>query len=156
MVFHLNIHTDCIDSVALNVSEIAKKAHEAGKKIVHVVAEFEVSEIFVLIEEDEEDEEERLARVLRELMDLAFERRVSTVPALRSSVEALKRMNFNNRESDEIKCTICLNEFSIGKEVICMPCSHIFDSECIIQWMEMNHVCPICRFKMPPQQYEEI
>ncbi|XP_058087545.1 uncharacterized protein LOC131234637 [Magnolia sinica] len=156
MVSYMNIHLDCLESVALKITDIANKAHEVGKKMVHVVTEFKVLNVFQEEdEEDEEDEEETLAHVLRESVDLADQRTAGAVPASRFSVEALKRMTFNKGDNKEIKCTICLNEFSTGMEVIRMPCSHIFDVECIIQWLEINHVCPLCRFEMP-QQSEEI
>ncbi|KAA8539029.1 hypothetical protein F0562_025721 [Nyssa sinensis] len=42
-------------------------------------------------------------------------------------------------------CPICLDEFSAGKEVTAMPCSHVFHSDCIFQWLWNVNSCPICR-----------
>ncbi|KAK7849382.1 e3 ubiquitin-protein ligase rduf1 [Quercus suber] len=30
-----------------------------------------------------------------------------------------------------------------------MPCSHIFHRQCIVEWLNNSHCCPICLFKMP-------
>ncbi|XP_058089312.1 E3 ubiquitin-protein ligase SDIR1-like [Magnolia sinica] len=152
MVSHMDIPLTCVESVAVKINDMAKKAHQVGKKTLYIVAEIEV---LILVKEDE-DGEETLAAALRESIDDMAYQRTSAVPTSKYSIEALERMTFNKGKYDEIKCAICLNDFSTGMEVIRMPCSHVFDSECIIQWLEKNHVCPICRFEMPPQQFEEI
>lgn len=47
---------------------------------------------------------------------------------------------------DQKNCTICLGEFSEGTEVVKLPCTHIFDKECIRKWlMEDSNKCPVCR-----------
>ncbi|GAB4841783.1 hypothetical protein Ancab_022507 [Ancistrocladus abbreviatus] len=68
-----------------------------------------------------------------------------TVPARRSAVEALEMVEAEAAR----ECAICLEEMMGGSEVIRMPCMHIYHRECIVKWMEKNHVCPLCRFKMP-------
>ena len=43
------------------------------------------------------------------------------------------------------KCTICLEEFVVKKQVLYLPCSHLFHSICILRWLLNNNKCPICQ-----------
>ncbi|KAL1206600.1 E3 ubiquitin-protein ligase MPSR1 [Cardamine amara subsp. amara] len=47
------------------------------------------------------------------------------------------------------KCTICLENYDSKREVVTLPCGHIFDNQCIVEWLGIGHVCPLCRFKFP-------
>ena len=46
-------------------------------------------------------------------------------------------------------CPVCVEELSIGKEAIFMPCGHSFDPECLKPWLKDHNTCPVCRFKLP-------
>jgi len=52
-------------------------------------------------------------------------------------------------------CIICLEGFKEGDIVTSLKChdSHTFHSECIIQWVQKNAYCPICRHDL---EYKEI
>lgn len=54
----------------------------------------------------------------------------------------------NNDETSE-RCCICLVNFEQDEDVSKMPCHHVYHRDCIIQWLRINHVCPLCRFQMP-------
>ncbi|KAL6006831.1 hypothetical protein ACLOJK_032327 [Asimina triloba] len=78
----------------------------------------------------------------------------ATSPAASTpSVEALERVRFQGRNSreEEARCAICLNDSTVGTEVARLPCKHIFHSECILRWLSMHHICPLCRFELPRQ-----
>ena len=49
---------------------------------------------------------------------------------------------FKNKE--EIKCVICLENFSIGDKISYLPCIHFFHSPCIKNWARIKNKCPIC------------
>ena len=49
---------------------------------------------------------------------------------------------FKNKE--EIKCAICLENFSIGDKISYLPCIHFFHSSCIKNWIRIKNKCPIC------------
>ncbi|CAI9777261.1 unnamed protein product [Fraxinus pennsylvanica] len=70
------------------------------------------------------------------------------VPATDNSIKSLKRKRIQDYINDGESCSICLNEFSQGSEVTCMPCSHSFHCNCIDKWLRKNHTCPLCRFEM--------
>lgn len=55
----------------------------------------------------------------------------------------------NNEDVMKDDCIICFEEFGKReKEVICMPCSHIFHGSCITTWLQNGHSCPICRYDL--------
>ncbi|XP_029117112.1 uncharacterized protein [Elaeis guineensis] len=67
-----------------------------------------------------------------------------------SCFERLQRFTYGRGDGvREEQCVICLVEFDAQAEVSRMPCSHTFHSRCIIRWLEMSNVCPICRSQMP-------
>ncbi|XP_021902538.1 E3 ubiquitin-protein ligase synoviolin B-like [Carica papaya] len=49
----------------------------------------------------------------------------------------------NDRELGD--CTVCLDQLSGAKELIDMPCHHVFHEACILRWLETKNSCPLCR-----------
>ena len=39
-----------------------------------------------------------------------------------------------------------------GSKLRVMPCSHYFHEQCIFSWLQLNHVCPLCRFPLPTEK----
>ncbi|KAE8700288.1 putative Thioredoxin domain-containing protein [Hibiscus syriacus] len=48
-------------------------------------------------------------------------------------------------EKDDIKCSICQEEYVIGDEVGRLHCEHRYHIACIQQWLRMKNWCPICK-----------
>ena len=48
-------------------------------------------------------------------------------------------------EDESFDCTICLASVDDGDMVGILPCSHIFHSECLAQWIQRRNVCPLCQ-----------
>jgi len=44
-------------------------------------------------------------------------------------------------------CPICLNEFE-GTVIIGKYCSHVFHSKCLLDWLQLQDICPCCRVQM--------
>ena len=44
-------------------------------------------------------------------------------------------------------CSICLTKFSVGEELISLPCDqkHSFHAGCIRQWLQRQNSCPLCQ-----------
>ncbi|KAM5581845.1 hypothetical protein ABKV19_010872 [Rosa sericea] len=76
------------------------------------------------------------------------------VPATRESIEGLERVRLD-RLGLEVgaTCSICWLGYYGGQEqlVTGLPCSHYYHEDCIVQWLHINHFCPMCRFAMPTQ-----
>ncbi|XP_073280664.1 uncharacterized protein [Primulina huaijiensis] len=45
-------------------------------------------------------------------------------------------------------CAICLEDFYMGCEGLCMSCSHVFHGDCIKTWFRTSRCCPLCRFEL--------
>ncbi|XP_047340293.1 RING-H2 finger protein ATL22-like [Impatiens glandulifera] len=46
-------------------------------------------------------------------------------------------------------CPICLSEFLAKETVRFIPnCTHCFHSDCIDEWLRLNHSCPVCRISL--------
>jgi len=35
------------------------------------------------------------------------------------------------------ECTICMEDFTLSEEVRCLPCMHMFHSDCIVKWLQL-------------------
>ncbi|PIN22936.1 Anaphase-promoting complex (APC), subunit 11 [Handroanthus impetiginosus] len=52
-------------------------------------------------------------------------------------------------DSSEKSCSICLEEFRPRARATRLPCRHVFHEHCIGRWLAGNHVCPLCRRRLP-------
>ncbi|KAG2462537.1 RN122 protein, partial [Polypterus senegalus] len=41
-------------------------------------------------------------------------------------------------------CAVCLEEFKAKEELGVCPCSHAFHKKCLVKWLEIRSVCPMC------------
>ncbi|KAM0944071.1 putative transcription factor C2H2 family [Dioscorea sansibarensis] len=71
----------------------------------------------------------------------------------RTSLVMLKR-----RDSRVDVCAVCLDEVEMRssaqriykkKEIMKLPCSHIYHSDCLLPWLANNSHCPCCRTIVP-------
>jgi hypothetical protein len=46
---------------------------------------------------------------------------------------------------DRQECSICLESYTDGQEILVLPCLHWFHSVCVQQWMEKHTECPLCQ-----------
>ena len=57
-------------------------------------------------------------------------------------------------DGEKKNCVICLENFKVGEKVIILPCIHIFHSVCIKSWLATKDECPMCKFKLTPENIE--
>ena len=55
------------------------------------------------------------------------------------------RACFKHRESGQIECVICLEDFVDGEELRVLPCNHAFHVACIDEWLLERPLCPLCK-----------
>lgn len=53
-------------------------------------------------------------------------------------------------DEDEIKCSICQEEYVIGDEIGKLACNHGYHVACIEQWLRVKNWCPICKVSVAP------
>lgn len=54
------------------------------------------------------------------------------------------------------KCPICIDDFKKELRGTPLPCGHIYHDDCIKSWLKVDHVCPVCRAKLPSAEPEDI
>ncbi|XP_063050329.1 RING finger protein 122 [Engraulis encrasicolus] len=41
-------------------------------------------------------------------------------------------------------CAVCLEDFKVKEELGVLPCQHAFHRKCVVKWLEVRCVCPMC------------
>ncbi|KPP61702.1 RING finger protein 122-like [Scleropages formosus] len=41
-------------------------------------------------------------------------------------------------------CAVCLEDFRLKEELGVLPCQHAFHRRCLVKWLEVRCVCPMC------------
>ncbi|PRQ27538.1 putative transcription factor C2H2 family [Rosa chinensis] len=79
--------------------------------------------------------------------------RAKLVPAPKSFIESLEEVRLldddDNLELLGLECPICMQVFA-DTSITRLPCSHYYHRDCIVQWLQINHVCPTCRHPNAP------
>ncbi|KAL7001881.1 hypothetical protein U1Q18_003027 [Sarracenia purpurea var. burkii] len=57
-----------------------------------------------------------------------------------------------SRDEDDIKCSICQEEYLVGDEVGSLKCDHRYHVACIHQWLQLKNWCPICKSSAAPSR----
>ncbi|XP_074281228.1 uncharacterized protein LOC141606112 [Silene latifolia] len=52
------------------------------------------------------------------------------------------------KSGEQEECTICLDEFKVGDNLVNLGCAHRFHSKCLVPWVETNAHCPCCRMSI--------
>jgi Ring finger domain len=60
-------------------------------------------------------------------------------------LEAFKSEGDQDDASASIDCSICLEKYSVGIEVVVLHCSHRFHPSCLEPWVRKCGDCPYCR-----------
>ncbi|XP_058180167.1 uncharacterized protein LOC131298708 [Rhododendron vialii] len=72
-------------------------------------------------------------------------------PSIDSCIEVLERLVLvhDGGWGSMDWCAICLEDVGCAGKVAQMPCSHVYHGDCIIEWLKMSDLCPLCRYQMP-------
>ncbi|KAI9885732.1 MAG: kinetochore-associated Ndc80 complex subunit spc24 [Watsoniomyces obsoletus] len=97
--------------------------------------------------------QEALDRVISQLMETHAGSNAPG-PASESAIASLPRKKIDKSMLDDkgkAECTICMDEVSVGDEVMSLPCSHWFHEMCGTAWLKEHDTCPICRKGIMPE-----
>ncbi|KAE8678805.1 extracellular ribonuclease-like [Hibiscus syriacus] len=85
---------------------------------------------------------------------------VSVVSAGRNSglnqvvVESLPMFRFSSLrgQKDGLECAVCLTRFEPNELLRLLPkCKHAFHAECVDTWLDAHSTCPLCRYRVDPE-----
>lgn len=83
---------------------------------------------------------------------------VSRVNGSSTPTQSTMRLdNVDESTDNNIECAVCLDDIEVLDENhnrVTLACNHLFHSECIGQWLERHHNCPICRAEIPEKESE--
>ncbi|KAH6717227.1 hypothetical protein BKA61DRAFT_478299, partial [Leptodontidium sp. MPI-SDFR-AT-0119] len=69
-------------------------------------------------------------------------------PASPDAISALPKKKLGEKElgpEGKGECSVCMDDVTIGVEVVALPCSHWFHEACASAWLSEHNTCPICR-----------
>lgn len=77
-------------------------------------------------------------------------------PATEAAIHALPKRKVTEAMLDETthqaECSICMDNVSVGEEVVVLPCSHWFHFACAEAWLKEHDTCPVCRAGITPKE----
>ena len=72
-----------------------------------------------------------------------------------SNIEGMPRYKIRQLETtlyrqknimqEEELCSICCVEYDKNEPVKKLKCGHFYHPQCIMQWLQINRTCPVCR-----------
>lgn len=93
--------------------------------------------------------EERMGSVSTALSEESIAKCLKTSSHQARSLEAAATTDKEGNDND-IKCSICQEEYSEGDEVGRLECQHGYHVGCIQQWLRLKNWCPICKISAAP------
>ncbi|XP_065875195.1 RING-H2 finger protein ATL43 [Euphorbia lathyris] len=72
----------------------------------------------------------------------------------RTVIESLPIFRFSSLrgQKDGLECAVCLNRFESPEVLRLLPkCKHAFHVECVDTWLDAHSTCPLCRYRVEPE-----
>ncbi|KAF5739577.1 putative ring finger protein [Tripterygium wilfordii] len=72
----------------------------------------------------------------------------------RTVIESLPLFRFGSLrgQKDGLECSVCLARFEPTELLRLLPkCKHAFHVECVDTWLEAHSTCPLCRYRVDPE-----
>ncbi|KAK7980623.1 Elf1-domain-containing protein [Apiospora arundinis] len=74
-------------------------------------------------------------------------------PAVASTPAARPDSHVND---ENLGCSICTDDFTVGEDVRVLPCDHRFHPGCVDPWLvNVSGTCPLCRLDLRPQSTQD-
>lgn len=70
----------------------------------------------------------------------------SSAPAEKKQ-ETVDTVGSTKAVEDELTCTVCLEQVTVGELIRSLPCLHQFHASCIDPWLRQQGTCPVCKFR---------
>ncbi|XP_071015287.1 RING finger protein 122-like [Oncorhynchus clarkii lewisi] len=81
-------------------------------------------------------------------------RKLAACHSVRTDVTGARGAGFNIMQT----CAVCLEDFKVKDELGVLPCQHAFHRKCLVKWLEVRCVCPMCNKPIagPPEKCHSI
>jgi hypothetical protein len=91
-----------------------------------------------------------LEKILAELLD-----NYEVFRGMAATDDELDRLQRRPMSEEDIsrlgqECIICISGFVMGEIITTLPCSHVFHANCLMTWLLINGVCPLCNRSCRP------
>ncbi|XP_044512268.1 probable E3 ubiquitin-protein ligase XERICO [Mangifera indica] len=115
-------------------------AREIDSDPVNKDARVLIIAVLVVIADDEQ-------RILEE----SFTQPVPTsIPTSKEAIQKLEKVRAEDcAELMRELCAVCLEDFQFDFENVQLPCGHVYHKDCIVRWLEVSNMCPLCRHRLP-------
>ncbi|CAN6565560.1 unnamed protein product [Malus baccata var. baccata] len=70
----------------------------------------------------------------------------SSAPAEKKQ-ETVDTVGSTKAVEDELTCSVCLEQVTVGELIRSLPCLHQFHASCIDPWLRQQGTCPVCKFR---------
>lgn len=91
--------------------------------------------------------QEALDRIISNMMDTQPTSNAPG-PAPASAIASLPKKAVDEKilgPEGKADCSVCMEDVSLGEEVVVLPCTHWFHEACASAWLNEHNTCPICR-----------
>lgn len=75
----------------------------------------------------------------------AKEEKIAEIPKIMATEEDIALCN---------DCSVCKEQFTVGEELLKLPCTHLYHRDCVIPWLKLHDTCPTCRYHLNTGKYE--
>eukprot|EP00349_Pseudokeronopsis_sp_Brazil_P009558 CAMPEP_0202968752 /NCGR_PEP_ID=MMETSP1396-20130829/14182_1 /ASSEMBLY_ACC=CAM_ASM_000872 /TAXON_ID= /ORGANISM="Pseudokeronopsis sp., Strain Brazil" /LENGTH=117 /DNA_ID=CAMNT_0049695427 /DNA_START=690 /DNA_END=1043 /DNA_ORIENTATION=+ len=78
---------------------------------------------------------------------------IKNLPEVEVTEDLCKR-DAKTGELEFPRCAVCFED--LKERATKMPCGHLFDKDCICNWLQQHNQCPVCRHELrtDDQEYE--
>ncbi|XP_039067417.1 E3 ubiquitin-protein ligase SDIR1-like isoform X3 [Hibiscus syriacus] len=70
------------------------------------------------------------------------------VSSSNSPQDSTNPISIKKGSEDELTCSVCLEQVSVGDLICSLPCLHQFHANCIDPWLRQQGTCPVCKFRV--------
>ena len=81
-------------------------------------------------------------------MPLPIPQQKKTIPNLKEIFGETKLTQSILDKGEQKSCSICLENFELGTNIIYLPCFHYYHAQCIETWVKNSDKCPLCNLEI--------
>lgn len=76
-------------------------------------------------------------------------------PASEEALSQVQEYDYKPREESDI-CAVCHEDFHENDRVSKLPCKHEYHKDCVMKWLKMHNLCPICRTPLKEESQQNL